>query len=114
MHIGKVANFPFPTPPEPTALVEAERCLKVLEALDVKGRLTPLGKVMAQFPMTPRHSRMLLTVIQMMQKVKDYTQANTVLAYASAAAAALSLSNPFVMEFEQTQSDPIGLKQEVF
>ncbi|XP_031121225.1 ATP-dependent RNA helicase DEAH13-like [Ipomoea triloba] len=46
MHIGKVANFPFPTPPEPTALVEAERCLKVLEALDVKGRLTPLGKFM--------------------------------------------------------------------
>nr|GMD27571.1 ATP-dependent RNA helicase DEAH13 isoform X1 [Ipomoea batatas] len=112
MHIGKVANFPFPTPPEPTALVEAERCLKVLEALDVKGRLTPLGKVMSQFPMSPRHSRMLLTVIQMMQKVKDYTRANTVLAYAVAAAAALSLSNPFVMEFEQTQSDPDGLKQE--
>ncbi|XP_070034148.1 ATP-dependent RNA helicase DEAH13 isoform X2 [Nicotiana tomentosiformis] len=112
MHIDKVANFPFPTPPEPTALVEAERCLKVLEALDSKGRLTPLGKAMAQYPMSPRHSRMLLTVIQIMQKVKDYSRANTVLAYAVAAAAALSLSNPFLMEFEGNYKDPDGLKQD--
>ncbi|CAH9125890.1 unnamed protein product [Cuscuta epithymum] len=105
MHIGKVANFPFPTPPETAALTEAERCLKVLEALDVNGRLTPLGKVMAQCPMSPRHSRMLLTVIQMMQRVEEYERANTVLAYAVASAAALSLSNPFLMQFEQPQSD---------
>ncbi|CAH9098645.1 unnamed protein product [Cuscuta epithymum] len=105
MHISKVANFPFPTPPETSSLSEAERCLKVLEALDVNGRLTPLGKVMSQFPMSPRHSRMLLTVIQMMRRVKEYKRANTVLAYAVASAAALSLSNPFLMEFEQPQSD---------
>nr|XP_004231211.1 ATP-dependent RNA helicase DEAH13 isoform X1 [Solanum lycopersicum]XP_010326955.1 ATP-dependent RNA helicase DEAH13 isoform X1 [Solanum lycopersicum] len=112
MHIDKVANFPFPTPPEPTALVEAERCLKVLEALDSNGRLTPLGKAMAQYPMSPRHSRMLLTVIQIMQKMKDYSRANTVLAYAAAAAAALSLSNPFLMEFEGKNKDLDGLKQD--
>ncbi|KAM3282488.1 ATP-dependent RNA helicase DEAH13 isoform X1 [Capsicum chacoense] len=112
MHIDKVANFPFPTPPEPTALVEAERCLKVLEALDSNGRLTPLGKAMAQYPMSPRHSRMLLTVIQIMQKVKDYSRANTVFAYAVAAAAALSLSNPFLMEFEGKNKDLDGLKQD--
>lgn len=112
MHIDKVANFPFPTPPEPTALVEAERCLKVLEALDSNGRLTPLGKAMAQYPMSPRHSRMLLTAIQIMQKVKDYSRANTVLAYAVAAAAALSLSNPFLMEFEGKYKDLDGLKQD--
>ncbi|CAN4108398.1 unnamed protein product [Withania somnifera] len=112
MHIDKVANFPFPTPPESTALVEAERCLKVLEALDSNGRLTPLGKAMAQYPMSPRHSRMLLTVIQIMQKVKDYSRANTVLAYAVAAAAALSLSNPFLMEFEGKHKDLDDLKQD--
>ncbi|CAN4111471.1 unnamed protein product [Withania somnifera] len=112
MHIDKVANFPFPTPPEPTALVEAERCLKVLEALDSNGRLTPLGKAMAQYPMSPRHSRMLLTVIQIMQKVNDYSRANTVLAYAVAAAAALSLSNPFLMEFEGKYKDLDSLKQD--
>ncbi|PIN24158.1 DEAH-box RNA helicase [Handroanthus impetiginosus] len=105
MHIGKVANFPFPTPPDTTALVEAERCLKVLEALDGQGRLTPLGKAMARYPMSPRHSRMLLTVIKIMQKVNHYARANLVLAYAVAAAAALSLSNPFLMHFGDTHTD---------
>ncbi|KAL2556665.1 RNA helicase family protein [Forsythia ovata] len=112
MHIGKVAKFPFPTPPEDCALVEAERCLKILEALDNKGRLTPLGKAMAHYPMSPRHSRMLLTVIQIMQKAKDYARANLVLGYAVAAAAALSLSNPFIMLFEASHNDADDLKQD--
>lgn len=105
MHIGKVANFPFPTPPETNALIEAENCLKILEALDSKGRLTPLGRSMAHYPMNPRHSRMLLTVIQTMQKVKDKSRASIVLGYAVAAAAALSLSNPFIMQFEGHHND---------
>ncbi|KZV18868.1 hypothetical protein F511_31707 [Dorcoceras hygrometricum] len=110
MHIGKVANFPFPTPPETNALIEAENCLKVLEALDSKGRLTPLGRAMAHYPMNPRHSRMLLTVIQTMQKVKDKCRASIVLGYAIAAAAALSLSNPFIMQFEGNHDDTDDLK----
>ncbi|XP_057804881.1 ATP-dependent RNA helicase DEAH13-like [Salvia miltiorrhiza] len=105
MHIGKVANFPFPTPPETSALVEAERCLKVLEALDENGRLTALGRAMARYPMGPRHSRMLLTVIQIMQKARKCARANLVLAYAVAAAAALSLSNPFLRHFEDNRND---------
>ncbi|KAL7168718.1 hypothetical protein ACSBR2_039044 [Camellia fascicularis] len=110
--IDKVSNFPFPTPPEVTALFEAERCLKALEALDSKGRLTSLGKAMAQYPMSPRHSRMLLTVIQIMGKVKIYRRANLVLGYALAAAAALSLPNPFVMQFEGSHTDTDGLKKD--
>ncbi|KAK4406979.1 ATP-dependent RNA helicase DEAH13 [Sesamum angolense] len=102
---GVVANFPFPTPPETDALIEAERCLKVLEALDGNGRLTPLGKAMARYPMSPRHSRMLLTAIQIMQQVKEYARANLVLAYAVAAAAALSLANPFLVNFEGSHND---------
>ncbi|XP_052202814.1 ATP-dependent RNA helicase DEAH13 [Diospyros lotus] len=109
MGIDKVSNFPFPTPPEATALIEAERCLKVLEALDGNGRLTPLGKAMAQYPMSPRHSRMLLTVIQIMKKVKNYARGNLVLGYTLATAAALSLSNPFVMRFEGSHADTGGL-----
>ncbi|XP_073149565.1 ATP-dependent RNA helicase DEAH13 isoform X2 [Henckelia pumila] len=105
MHIGKVANFPFPTPPETNALIEAENCLKVLEALDSKGRLTPVGRAMAHYPMNPRHSRMLLTVIQTMQRVKDSSRASIVLGYAVAAAAALSLSNPFITQFEGNHND---------
>lgn len=93
-------------------MIEAERCLKVLEALDDKGRLTPLGKSMARYPMSPRHSRMLLTVIQIMHDLKHDERANLVLAYAIAAAAALSVSNPFLMNFDQNQNDEDESKQE--
>ncbi|XP_022891561.1 ATP-dependent RNA helicase DEAH13 isoform X3 [Olea europaea var. sylvestris] len=112
MHIGKVKNFPFPTPPEDSSFDEAELCLKALEALDNEGRLTPLGKAMARYPMSPRHSRMLLTVIQIMREVKDYARANLVLGYAVAAAAALSLSNPFIMLFEASHDDTDDMKQD--
>lgn len=105
MHIGKVANFPFPTPPETDALIEAERCLKVLEALDENGRLTDLGRAMARYPMGPRHSRMLLTVINTTPEGKKYLRPNMVLAYAVAAAAALSLANPFVRHLEDNRND---------
>ncbi|KAL0435922.1 UNVERIFIED_CONTAM: ATP-dependent RNA helicase DEAH13 [Sesamum radiatum] len=110
--ISKVANFPFPTPPETDALIEAERCLKVLEALDGNGRLTPLGKAMARYPMSPRHSRMLLTAIQIMQQVKEHARANLVLAYAVAAAAALSLANPFLVNFEGSHNDENDLNHD--
>lgn len=98
-----MVNFPFPTPPDTSAVLEAERCLKALEALDSGGRLTPLGQAMARYPLSPRHSRMLLTVIQIMRNLKNYDRANLVLAYAVAAAAALSMSNPFIMMFEGSQ-----------
>lgn len=102
---SQVANFPFPTPPQAAALIEAERCLKVLEALDSDGKLTALGKAMSRYPMSPRHSRMLLTVIQIMRKKKSDSRPNLVLAYAIAAAAALSLSNPSVLQLENSNSN---------
>lgn len=102
MGIKEITKFPFPTPPEAKALVEAEVCLKSLEALDCDGKLTPLGKAMSHYPMSPRHSRMLLTVIQILNNKGrgSSTRQNLILGYALAAAAALSLSNPFVMQFE--------------
>ncbi|KAI4354890.1 hypothetical protein L6164_003715 [Bauhinia variegata] len=100
MHIKKVANFPFPTPPNGAALVEAENCLKVLEALNDKDELTPLGKSMAVYPLSPRHSRMLLTVIKITRHEQKCNRPSLLLAYAVAAAAALSLINPFIMQFE--------------
>ncbi|KAF3793817.1 ATP-dependent RNA helicase [Nymphaea thermarum] len=98
MGIDKVANFPFPTPPDSASLLEAERCLKVLEAIDNCGKLTPLGKAMAQYPISPRHSRMLLTVNSQLRK-GGFRRANLVLSYAVAAAAALSSLNPFIFQF---------------
>ncbi|KAK4263874.1 hypothetical protein QN277_029231 [Acacia crassicarpa] len=100
MLIKKVELFPFPTPPSRAALAEAENCLCALEALDGKHELTPLGKVMALYPLTPRHSRMLLTVIRLTRSKYKCKRPNLLLAYAVAAAAALSLSNPFIMHFE--------------
>lgn len=52
MGIHKVANFPFATQPEATALLEAECSLKALEALDSNGKLTSFGKAMAHYPMS--------------------------------------------------------------
>lgn len=112
MGINKVANFPFPTPPETKALVEAELCLKALEALDSQGRLTPMGSAMAQYPMSPHHSRMLLTVIQIMRNQQGYARANFVLGYAVAAASALSFQNPFLMQFGENHGDNDDMDQE--
>ncbi|KAK0587913.1 hypothetical protein LWI29_031175 [Acer saccharum] len=65
---------------------------------------------MAHYPMSPRHSRMLLTLILIM-KMKSYSRANLVLGFAVAAAAALSLSNPFVMQLEGSHTDRDDLEQ---
>jgi len=63
--VDKVANFPFPTPPEPALLSAAEQCLVALGALDpVSGRLNTLGVAMAKYPISPRHSRMLLEAMR--------------------------------------------------
>nr|GEX16156.1 ATP-dependent RNA helicase DEAH13 [Tanacetum cinerariifolium] len=105
MGIKEVIKFPFPTPPESKALYEADVCLKSLEALDCDGNLTPLGKAMSHYPMSPRHSRMLLTVVQILNKGETSARQNLILGYALAAAAALSLSNPFVMQFEGDRAE---------
>ncbi|KAI3668301.1 hypothetical protein L6452_43378 [Arctium lappa] len=112
MGIKEITKFPFPTPPEAKALFEAEVCLKSLQALDCDGRLTPLGKAMSHYPMSPRHSRMLLTVVQILNKGRGSARRNLILGYALAAAAALSLSNPFVMQFEGGCADIDTLKQD--
>ncbi|XP_020272990.1 ATP-dependent RNA helicase DEAH13-like isoform X2 [Asparagus officinalis] len=112
MGIDKVANFPFPTPPDTRALVEAEHCLKALQALDMHGKLTPIGRAMAQYPLSPRHSRMLLTVIQIMKNQRAYARANLVLGYAIATASALSFPNPFKMQFDGNHGKSDGLNQE--
>ncbi|MQL72118.1 hypothetical protein Taro_004448 [Colocasia esculenta] len=100
MGIDKVANFPFPTPPDAIALVEAERTLKALGALDGDGCLTHIGRAMAQYPMSPHHSRMLLQFLQIMKNRPAYVRANFVFGYAVAAVAALSFQSPFITLFE--------------
>jgi ATP-dependent RNA helicase DHX37/DHR1 len=81
----QVSGFPFPTPPDPDLLRSATRCLTALSALqpapaaaaaaaapaaaaqqlrEAGGNLTPMGLVMAGFPISPRHSRMVLEAVQ--------------------------------------------------
>ncbi|XP_068656047.1 ATP-dependent RNA helicase DEAH13 [Aristolochia californica] len=112
MGIHKVANFPFPTPPKTEAVKDAERCLEALGALDKEGRLTAIGEAMAKFPMSPHHSRMLLTVFQMMRRKRNYARANLVLGYAIGVSAALSFSNPFIMRIGGSQQYKDGIGQD--
>uniref|UniRef100_A0A670ZV63 RNA helicase n=1 Tax=Pseudonaja textilis TaxID=8673 RepID=A0A670ZV63_PSETE len=74
LNIEKVINFPFPTPPSSDALKAAEELLIALGALKApatSGRLgklqeakfscpiSPLGVLMASFPVAPRYAKML-------------------------------------------------------
>ncbi|KAK3752383.1 hypothetical protein QZH41_008586, partial [Actinostola sp. cb2023] len=67
ININKVVNFPFPTPPSSTALQAAETLLLDLGALEnmktVKGNInaviTPLGRAMSSFSVSPRYAKML-------------------------------------------------------
>ncbi|XP_050224905.1 ATP-dependent RNA helicase DEAH13-like [Mercurialis annua] len=106
----KVQGFPFPTCPKKEALDQAYDCLRNLKALDGK-RLTPLGKAMACYPMDPRHSRIPLAAIQIM-KGENYPRANLILGYAVATAAALSLSNPFLMQLQENDDNTDFLESE--
>ena len=69
--IDRIANFPFPTPPDETAIKVSENLLVQLGALQVDAsrikntkdeqitKITSLGKTMANFPINPRYAKML-------------------------------------------------------
>lgn len=60
MHLQHVQNFPFPTPPDRQSLVKSERLLTYLSAIKEGGQITPVGKTMSIFPLSPRFARILL------------------------------------------------------
>ena len=59
MGIPKVTAFPFPAPPDRESLVKAEKLLEYLGALSPEGKVTPSGKQLSLYPLSPRLSRML-------------------------------------------------------
>ncbi|GLB38537.1 putative helicase associated domain (HA2) Add an annotation [Lyophyllum shimeji] len=96
MHIDAVVNFPFPTPPERSALHQAEKVLVHLGALSparllttgadlAGGQITDLGKTMSLFPLSPRFSRMLVN-----------GQQHGCLPYVITIVSALSVGDPFL------------------
>lgn len=73
--IDRVVNFPFPSPPDSETLKAAEQRLVLLGALqdlnkgerykeikkwEYSAKITPLGKAMSRFPLSPRYSKMLI------------------------------------------------------
>ena len=122
--IDRPAAFPFPTPPAPAALRAAERCLRTLGAVDAAtGVISPLGRLLAAFPVSPRHARMLLAVATLGPEEEEGANAPTdakaekskaalapkvlgpALRLAVAAAAALSFEPPF-QEAPGRRKDP--------
>ncbi|KAJ5341663.1 hypothetical protein N7541_010787 [Penicillium brevicompactum] len=59
MGLHNVINFPFPTPPSRQGLAKAEKLLKNLGALSAEGQVTPIGRRLSTYPLSPRFSKML-------------------------------------------------------
>lgn len=103
----QIINFPFPTSPSMDSLRRAEQCLLGIAALRVKSTtaavhaatgsdlgLTAMGTAMAAFPLSPRHSRMILAAADMASV--NMSKAADIVHYALAMAAALSSESPFL------------------
>eukprot|EP00047_Mylnosiga_fluctuans_P021814 m.109410 g.109410 ORF g.109410 m.109410 type:complete len:676 (+) comp9039_c1_seq2:13-2040(+) len=59
--IEDIPSFDFMSPPTDAAIAKALGTLINLEAIDQDGKLTSLGRKMAQFPLDPPYSRALLS-----------------------------------------------------
>ncbi|KAI8446144.1 P-loop containing nucleoside triphosphate hydrolase protein [Phakopsora pachyrhizi] len=101
MNIDTVTNFPFPTPPDRSALQKAELSLSHLGALsfpkghywsvsgdrEIGARITELGRAMARYPLSPRFAKMLVSGFQ-----------HGCLPYVIAMVSILSVGDPFIHE----------------
>ena len=58
--LGKPSAFPFVDPPEPKMVRDGFKLLEELGAVSKRGKLTAVGRKMAQLPVDPKLSRMLL------------------------------------------------------
>eukprot|EP01029_Cantina_marsupialis_P027900 TRINITY_DN774149_c0_g1_i1.p1 TRINITY_DN774149_c0_g1~~TRINITY_DN774149_c0_g1_i1.p1 ORF type:complete len:956 (+),score=233.86 TRINITY_DN774149_c0_g1_i1:110-2977(+) len=73
MGVNDVARFPFLDAPPLDVLVNAEQQLYYLEALDDYGHLTEVGYKMAEFPLDPSLSKMLLASVELHCAVEALT-----------------------------------------
>ncbi|XP_075541332.1 putative ATP-dependent RNA helicase kurz isoform X1 [Dermacentor variabilis] len=110
MNIDKVVNFPYPSPPDKEALKAAEKKLVLMGALEElpkptrfkdlpkwewSARITPLGRAMSCFPVSPRYAKMLALSHQ-----------HGLLPYIIAVVAAMTVQEVFIsMGFSSTEGD---------
>ncbi|WP_018526832.1 helicase-related protein [Alkalispirochaeta alkalica] len=81
-------NFDFISSPGRGNILGAIETLRLLDALDDKRDLTPTGRMMAVFPLLPRHSRIILEAINRFPQVLE--EVITAVAF-------LTSATPFVM-----------------
>ena len=90
--VDKSESFPFPTQPNSVSLSRAERCLRLLNAVDTdSGQINALGKFLSKFPVNPRHARMLVASVMLCTNPKLLGKC---LQAAISVAAILSFENP--------------------
>lgn len=95
MGINDLLGFDFMDPPPVQTLVSAMENLYALGALDEEGLLTRLGRKMAEFPLEPQLSKMLITSVELGCAEEILT-----------IVAMLSVENPFYRPKEkQAQAD---------
>ena len=95
--LGRIEDFPFMDPPDRRQVRDGIRLLEELGALDARGRLTKLGRRLADLPVDPRMARMVLEADRL-----GCAEEVTVIA------AALSIQDPRERPSEQTaQADQL-------
>ncbi|MCX7655737.1 MAG: ATP-dependent RNA helicase [Treponemataceae bacterium] len=71
--ITNFEEFDFISPPNREGLIGAIETLNLLDALAPDNSLSDIGKMMAQFPLPPRHSRMIVEAIRRYPQVLEET-----------------------------------------
>ena len=88
LEITEFEEFDFLSSPGRERVANAVELLGMLEALDEERRLTAAGRLMVQFPILPRHARIIVEAIRRYPEVLEETLIAT---------AFLSVSSPFVL-----------------
>ncbi|GBM59056.1 putative ATP-dependent RNA helicase kurz, partial [Araneus ventricosus] len=107
--IDRVVEFPFPTPPDKESLKAAEKRLVILGTLqnlekeqgykdsekrEYSAKVTPLGKAMSRFPLSPHYGKMLLLAYK-----------NKCVPYIAAIVCALTVPDLFLTSSTTTENE---------
>ncbi|CCU97979.1 unnamed protein product [Malassezia sympodialis ATCC 42132] len=90
--IDNLVTFDYMDPPAPETVMRALELLNYLGAFDDQGHLTPLGEIMAEFPLDPQLAKMLIVS-------PEFKCSNEILSIA----AMLSVPNVFVRPSQASQ-----------
>ncbi|WP_299947052.1 ATP-dependent RNA helicase HrpA [uncultured Microbulbifer sp.] len=64
LRIGDIREFPFVDPPDPRLINDGYKLLQELQAVDARGQVTRLGRILSRLPLDPRLSRILLAGVE--------------------------------------------------